>query len=68
MTVMLLVQADSDADRNPQVPALTSPLEGCSRRDVIDDASTQPASLGLQSTVPGCVESHRIGSTHPVEW
>ena len=58
-----LVQEDSDADRNPQVPALTSPPEGYGRRDVIDDANTQPASLGLQSTMPGCVESHRIGST-----
>ena len=58
----LLVQADSDADQNPQVSALT-PFEGCGRRDVIDDASTE-ASLGLQSTVPGCcVESHQIGST-----
>ena len=43
----LLVQADSDADQNPQVSALT-PFEGCGRRDVIDDASTE-ASLGLQS-------------------
>ena len=54
-----LVQADSDADQNLEVSALTSPFEGCGRRDVIDDASSQPASLGLQSTVPGCVESNR---------
>ena len=47
-----LVQADSDADWNPQVPALTSPPEGCGRRDVIDDASTQPAQSGIAS--PPC--------------
>ena len=59
----LLLQADSNAEQNAQVPALASPPEGRGRRDMIDDASTQPASLGLQSTVPGCLESHRIGST-----
>ena len=41
-----LLQADSDADQSPQVPALTSPPEGRSRRDMIDDTSTQPATLG----------------------
>ena len=57
------LQSDSYESQSPPVPALTSQPEEWCKMDVIDDSSTQQARLGLPSTVPGCVESHRIGST-----
>ena len=54
-----LLQADSDADQNPQVPALTSPPEGCGRRDMFDDASMQQPVMDC-SPVSGCVEGKKL--------